>query len=83
MAPTEVARPPNKSKKKKRKAQVPDSENVEDPWPNEAEDDTTQPEKPSISVSKRAWDVALVASGLFQKKRKSPPKFDGKISSMQ
>lgn len=54
---TKVARPPKKSKKKKRKAQVPEPENIEDPRPNDAEDGSTQPEKPSISIGKRAWQV--------------------------
>lgn len=48
--------PKKKSKKKKRKAEVPGPENIEEPQPNEAED-TTQPGKPIITVSKRAWQV--------------------------
>lgn len=70
---TEVARPPKKkSKKKKRKAQVPESENIQDARPNEAEDDTTQPEKPRISVSKRAWEVFHDGLWFVPKEKKKP-----------
>ncbi|KAG6357176.1 hypothetical protein INS49_015054 [Diaporthe citri] len=69
---TEVARPSKKSKKKKRKAPVPESENIEDPRPNEAEDDTTQPKKPSISISKRAWQVFHDGLSFVPKEKKKP-----------
>ncbi|KAI7779002.1 hypothetical protein LA080_001432 [Diaporthe eres] len=69
---SEVPRPSKKSKKKKRKAQIPEPGNIEDPRPNRDEDGTTQPEKPRISVSKRAWEVFHDGLWFVPKEKKKP-----------